>query len=260
MVQERLWAWNYVNDKWPSNMLFYRDGVSESQFKECQDKEIPMIKEAHFKLCKKDLNLTFVICGKRHHTRFYATAEKDTYRENPLNVGGSKRQNEVNGNLKPGLLVTSIVTKPTPFNFFLQSHRAIKGTARSAHYHVLEDGMKFGAHNLPRITMMLCYAFSRATTGVSYVAPAYIADRLCERGRIYLREWNLSYDMQPKMEVTPNDGETRVTKERIEDLKYDFAQTVADDGDVWGNNYGDGTTWENPWHPDLSERNGMFWM
>jgi eukaryotic translation initiation factor 2C len=29
----------------------------------------------------------------------------------------------------------------------------------------------------------------RATLAVSYAAPAYYADRLCERGRAYLREW-----------------------------------------------------------------------
>lgn len=35
----------------------------------------------------------------------------------------------------------------------------------------------------------MCYTFPRATRGVSYCAPAYLADRLCERGRQYIRDW-----------------------------------------------------------------------
>ncbi|KAF2851734.1 hypothetical protein T440DRAFT_478259 [Plenodomus tracheiphilus IPT5] len=33
----------------------------------------------------------------------------------------------------------------------------------------------------------MCYTYARATIGVSYAPTAYYADRLCERGRSYLR-------------------------------------------------------------------------
>jgi eukaryotic translation initiation factor 2C len=39
------------------------------------------------------------------------------------------------------------------------------------------------------LTHKLCYTYVRATLGVSYAPPAYYADRLCERGRCYLRPW-----------------------------------------------------------------------
>lgn len=35
----------------------------------------------------------------------------------------------------------------------------------------------------------ICYAYVRATLGVSYVSPTCYADRLCERGRTYLRKF-----------------------------------------------------------------------
>jgi eukaryotic translation initiation factor 2C len=35
----------------------------------------------------------------------------------------------------------------------------------------------------------LCYTYVRAPVGVSYASPAYYADRLCERGRCYLRSF-----------------------------------------------------------------------
>lgn len=38
-------------------------------------------------------------------------------------------------------------------------------------------------------THRLCHTYVRSTTGVSYAPPAYYADRLCERGRCYLRKW-----------------------------------------------------------------------
>jgi len=248
-------------------MLFFRDGISESQFDDCKRNEIETIKKAYTDLCdKRKVRLTFVICGKRHHTRFYATNEGQSYRST-FDIDNVRHEKEINGNLKPGLLVTKVVTNPKPFNFFLQSHQAIKGTARSTHYHLLLDEMKIGEENLPRLTMMLCYAFGRATTGVSYVAPAYIADRLCERGRIYLREWNMSPEMEPKFELPSekdaNGKRKRVTKEDLDQAKKELAQKVTNDKILWGKNYGtmvDGQTWENPWSPTLNQLDGMFWM
>ena len=267
MVQHRLrdWRAEHNNQKWPTHMLFYRDGISESQFQACIDDEIATVKQAFADLCEKELKLTFVICGKRHHTRFYATRAEDSYSETQWING--KGHNVVNGNLDAGLLVTDVVTNPVPFNFFLQSHRAIKGTARSAHYHVLEDGMGIGETNLPNLTMMLCYAFSRATTGVSYVAPAYIADRLCERGRVYLRRWALDADMEPKFEIPMEEGADgklrRAPEDQVEEAKAAFAQKLADNEDVWGEWYNKehkGGLWLDPWHPRLGEKNGMFWL
>jgi eukaryotic translation initiation factor 2C len=77
------------------------------------------------------LELTFIVLGKRHHARFYA---KD--------LNGSYRNKEgVNGNMRPGLVVNQVVTLPGWTSFFLQSHTAVQGTAKSAHYYALENGM-----------------------------------------------------------------------------------------------------------------------
>ncbi|KAF2628557.1 Piwi-domain-containing protein [Macroventuria anomochaeta] len=96
--------------------------------------------------------------------------------------------NRVNGNLKPSLLIDSVVTNPEPYNFFLRSHIAVQGTAQPAHYHVLRDEVDLGS-NIPELTLALCTTSGPATKSVSYAAPAYVADRLCERGRVYLRSW-----------------------------------------------------------------------
>ena len=72
------------------------------------------------------------------------------------------------------------------FDFYLQSHAALKGTARPCHYFVIHHDMGLPANALQRITFNLCWTFARALTPISYVSPAYYADRLAERGRCYL--------------------------------------------------------------------------
>lgn len=74
-------------------------------------------------------------------------------------------------------------------DFFLQSHHAIQGTAIPTHYIVLANEMGLSDAQIQEITWKMCYTYVRATVGVSYAPPAYYADRLCERGRVYLREF-----------------------------------------------------------------------
>ncbi|KAF2817714.1 Piwi-domain-containing protein [Mytilinidion resinicola] len=126
MVSERLQAWNSENGKFPTRVLFYRDGVSDSQFKQVKDMEINAIRTAYKEVTgnpASSLELTFVVVGKRHHTRFYAKDHIGSYKDN--------KSGAVNGNLRPGLVVDQVVTLPGQDNFFLQSHAAVKGTARS---------------------------------------------------------------------------------------------------------------------------------
>ena len=89
------------------------------------------------------------------------------------------------------------------WEFYLQSHTALAGTARPAHYFVLFDeifkmyGQEDGQEKLPKpyqnasdylysITYRMCFLFCRATTSVSIPPPVYYADIACERGR----RWN----------------------------------------------------------------------
>jgi len=183
----RLWRTKGKHNSFPENLLIYRDGVSEGQYSKVQDEELPQIRAA----CKalypapdqaKGLpRITLVIAGKRHHTRFYVTNEADADRS---------------GNSKPGTVVDRGVTEAQNWDFYLQAHAAIKGTARPAHYFVLLDEIfraRFGkvkgknvADELQQMTQSLCYVFGRATKSVSYCTPAYYADILCERARNYL--------------------------------------------------------------------------
>lgn len=90
------------------------------------------------------------------------------------------------GNPLPGTVVDRGVTQNYLWDFYLQAHTGLQGTARPAHYVVLKDEIKFKQDQLEQFTHNLCYLFNRATKAVSICPPAYYADLLCERGRCYL--------------------------------------------------------------------------
>ncbi|EPE10445.1 rna interference and silencing protein [Ophiostoma piceae UAMH 11346] len=115
----------------PRSVLVYRDGVSEGQYALVVSEEIPQLRRAfdHMYGMAPTPPLTVVIVGKRHNTRFYpADGEAD----------GSTHRDQT-GNCLPGTVVDRGMTLASSWDFFLQAHRAIKGTARPAHYHVVCD-------------------------------------------------------------------------------------------------------------------------
>lgn len=183
----KMWCQQGRHKEYPENILVYRDGVSEGQYSTVLERELPQLRAACREVYpapdqQKGLpHITLIVVGKRHNTRFYVTKESDADRS---------------GNSKAGTVVDRGVTEARSWDFFLQSHAAIKGTARPAHYFVLLDEIfrqryaktpgKNVADELQMVTQAMCYVFGRATKAVSYCTPAYHADILCERARCYL--------------------------------------------------------------------------
>ncbi|KAK5694245.1 hypothetical protein LTR97_009867 [Elasticomyces elasticus] len=186
MICERLVHWyaQSQNKKiLPADILFYRDGVSESQFAMVKQDELRKVQLGCEAAAKKSNvknykpRITIVVCDKRHHTRFF-----------PRENAADRSMLDAKSNFLPGLLVDDLsIRSPYHFDFYLQSHRALNGTARPCHYFVIHNDMKLKASELQQITFHLCFTFATALTPISYAAPAYYADRLAERGRCYLR-------------------------------------------------------------------------
>jgi len=176
MLIERLLLFNKRNKGiLPERILVYRDGVSEGQFKAVIEEELPGMKAAFrkFDTAQKPYlpRLTIVICGKRHHTRFYPTNEAEA---------------DDKGNPRPGTVVDRGVTSVYNFDFFLQAHGGLQGTTRPTHYYVVHDELGFKADTLQTLTNSVSFMFARATKAVSLASPAYYADLACERGRCYI--------------------------------------------------------------------------
>ena len=196
MIVERFRAFQKRNaNKLPQNILVYRDGVSEGQYTTVLKQESPAFDKAIASVYPANAakpKVSIIIVGKRHHTRFYPTKEKD--------ADGSG-----NANPKNGTVVDRGITSERQWDFYLQAHTGLKGTARPAHYVVIQDQIGLNADGLQQLvspsiakclpqrgandelqTHNLCYLFGRATKAVSICPPAYYADLLCERARCYL--------------------------------------------------------------------------
>jgi len=152
----------------PKRIIFYRDGVSEGQFKTVLEDEVPLIKAACARAGISPMpKLTVIIVGKRHHVRFFP----------PPN--GADRS----GNCPAGTVVDREVTNPVEFDFYLQSHGGLLGTSRPAHYNVLLDENHFQADGLQQLSFALCHVYARSTRSVSIPAPVYYADIVCSRAK-----------------------------------------------------------------------------
>lgn len=184
-----LWKTKGKHAELPENILIYRDGVSEGQYDLVLNQELPLLRKACQEVypaasTKKGLpHMTILVVGKRHHTRFF-----------PTKMDG-QTMDENTGNCKNGTIVDRHVTEARNWDFFLQAHNALQGTARPAHYFIVLDeiftkrkqpGFASAADILEDLTHNMCYLFGRATKAVSLCPPAYYADLVCERARCYL--------------------------------------------------------------------------
>ncbi|GAU45842.1 hypothetical protein TSUD_175410 [Trifolium subterraneum] len=179
MVGELLDDFYQEVEKLPNRIIFFRDGVSETQFHKVLQEELQSIKQA----CSSRFHgykpfITFVVVQKRHHTRLF-----------PADTDQSSTQNNFHfqyENIPPGTVVDSVITHPKEFDFYLCSHWGVKGTSRPTHYHVLWDENQFTSDELQKLVYNLCFTFVRCTKPISLVPPAYYAHLAAYRGRLYL--------------------------------------------------------------------------
>ncbi|TRY78962.1 hypothetical protein DNTS_014719 [Danionella cerebrum] len=173
MVRELLIQFYKSTRYKPTRIIFYRDGVSEGQFRQVLYYELLAIREACISL-EKDYQpgITYIVVQKRHHTRLFCADRNER-------VGRS-------GNIPAGTTVDTDITHPYEFDFYLCSHAGIQGTSRPSHYHVLWDDNCFTADEFQLLTYQLCHTYVRCTRSVSIPAPAYYAHLVAFRARYHL--------------------------------------------------------------------------
>lgn len=153
MIIERLRMWQKVNKgSLPENIIVYRDGVSEGQYITVLQQEYVDIDGAITSVYEGDGNtkkpkVAIFIVGKRHHTRFYPTT-----REEMAEPGGARRPN---GNPRFGTVVDRGVTSERQWDFYLQAHHGLQGTARPAHYVTLKNQLELSPDDLERMVCAL---------------------------------------------------------------------------------------------------------
>ncbi|KAJ7349234.1 Piwi domain-containing protein [Mycena albidolilacea] len=142
--------------KVPTVIWYYRDGVSEGQFDAVFKFEYAAILNACRKLdqySKLKPNVAFIVCGKRHHTRFFP-------RDTPSTDHNGK------GNCWAGLVG-------------LQGSK--RSHCRPTHFTVL--GEQPPMNLVQELSYTLCHCYSRATKSVKIPAPL-----VCRRAKFHYDE------------------------------------------------------------------------
>ncbi|KAK1069214.1 Protein argonaute [Friedmanniomyces endolithicus] len=178
MIQN--WVANVGAGKFPSRIIYFRDGVSEGQYQHVLQNEVQDMK-ALLKTANPTLNIPFIVIvgSKRHHVRFFP------------------EKGDKNGNPMPGTLVETGVTHPFENDFYLCGHAAIKGTARPMHYHVLLNEVNMPNEELQTLIYEQSYQYIRATTPVSQHPAIYYAHIASNRAIPHDPRWAGSSDGAP---------------------------------------------------------------
>ena len=164
MVEQLRRFWELNGQLAPRRIIFYRDGVGNSQFDIIRKRELLAIRRACAAVGGPNYQpkLVFLIVQKRTHARLFA----------PMPQGdGSERI----GNAPPGTVVDSHITTVSRFDFYMTSHFGLKGTSKPTHYHVLCDDVGLTPDEIHRFTYDLCHLYCRCTKIISGPAPCHYA-------------------------------------------------------------------------------------
>lgn len=173
------WFFNFQPRVHAKAIIMFRDGVSEGQYQQVLDKEVPAIRAAAKSVYGTSTapKITYIIVTKRHHTRFFGSDGTD-----------SRNELDRNGNVVAGTVVDTGVTSKHLWDFYMNTHAGIQGTNRPSKYTVLVDDNNLTADQLQAYIFRLSHNYARCTRSVSMVNSAYYAHLLAFRGRIFLGE------------------------------------------------------------------------
>ncbi|ORY52728.1 ribonuclease H-like domain-containing protein [Leucosporidium creatinivorum] len=211
MVLELLKAYFRLNRRAPSNnVVMYRDGVSDSEWSAVLSID-PAAKRAFARFIKEvpevegwEPKLTYIVCVKRHHMRFFGS--------------DPSAQEGRNQNIPAGTVIDDAVVDPRAFDWYGAAHTGILGTTRPTRYVVMDDEQtpRLTPDDVQSMTHALCHAYQRCTRAVSIPAPCYYADLVCQRVRAWMP---MDLDDQRSSAETATSSEGDAASRR-EDLKF----------------------------------------
>lgn len=174
LLYELFLAYYQATQRKPEHVVYYRDGVSDSEQHDILQTEMKALRQACMMVSASyQPPVTFIVVNTHHHMRAFATRSSDEDRS---------------GNIQPGTVIDSGVVDPHRFDFYLYGHSGLQGTSCPAHYSVLYDENGMSAEDVHKLSYQLCYTFARCTRSVSVVPPVYYAQLAATRARCFLNE------------------------------------------------------------------------
>uniref|UniRef100_A0A1I7ZYD2 Piwi domain-containing protein n=1 Tax=Steinernema glaseri TaxID=37863 RepID=A0A1I7ZYD2_9BILA len=141
-----------------------------------------------------DPTITYIHIERNHQMRF----KVDERLQMPRGFASSS-----NGNVPAGTVVEKVITSAKVYDFYLCSHYGALGTSRPTRYIVYFDDWMLTADQIQHASFCLCFLTSNCTKAVSIPAPAYYANKGCERGRKYINSCQLKREMLHPYEPLP---------------------------------------------------------
>ena len=163
VVSEALDAFKTSNGIYPSQVIFYRDGVGEQQKKAIMTGEVEQIKQALLNKKDKDggdIKITFVMVNKRVKTKL--VLENQGRIQNP----------------PPGTVLDHSLTAKGGYDFYLVSQHCRVGVPTPSHYTVLYDEIKADPKDLMGMTYKLTFTYFNFSGSVKIPAPVKYADKM----------------------------------------------------------------------------------
>ena len=147
LVADSIKKYRKMSKALPELIIFYRDGVGESQYQDVMRIEIPAIK-AGFKTIDENYNPQFVevVVTKKINDRFFVPTGK------PGN-GGNKYNNPPSGTL-----VMEGVTSRN-YDFYLCAQKVTQGTCTPTHYTVVCNESTLPEDILAKLTYYQCFGY-----------------------------------------------------------------------------------------------------
>ncbi|XP_009763095.1 protein argonaute 4B-like isoform X2 [Nicotiana sylvestris] len=136
----------------PAQIIIFRQGLCESQFKQIINEVEEIIKACKFLDETWSPKFTLIIAQRRHHTKLF--------------------QPDSSENIPPGTVVDTKICHPLyNNNFYMCANAARVGTSRPSHYFVLLDEIGFSSDDAQELVHCLCYVSQRCTSAIYEVAP-----------------------------------------------------------------------------------------
>ncbi|TKR82429.1 hypothetical protein L596_016156 [Steinernema carpocapsae] len=167
----------------PKNILFFRNGASEGQYKSILKFEVPLIKHALEKFRNNcgveqmtpETKFSLVVATKRHNVRIFKAN---------IQAGRPNEQN-----LPPGIAVDRSIVHPMFAEFFVNSHTTLQGTGKTPRYTIMHNGADFKIGQLEHIVFGLAHGHQIVNLCTSLPTPSYIAGDYADRGMVVLHEF-----------------------------------------------------------------------
>uniref|UniRef100_A0A0N5CEK9 Piwi domain-containing protein n=1 Tax=Strongyloides papillosus TaxID=174720 RepID=A0A0N5CEK9_STREA len=177
-VKERLLSFEKATGTLPKHIVFFRDGVSDSQFKLTMDYEVKSIHEACYSINPHYVpTITFLVVQKRHGVRIYNT--------------NNNNDRNFNGNVPPNTIIANDIVNPTFLDFYAVFHKGLLGTSKPCHIYALYDDWNLTLNEICLISSWMANVCTRCTSSISLPTPCYYADLACTRLKYHYIEKQL---------------------------------------------------------------------